>query len=254
MSMLKETISVFIPNHNYGHWAESALDSVLDNYFDGVSVYFIDDGSTDNSANTVYNLMSERYENISNDIPGISGRYKDSLMKITLISKSESSGPAAARNVGISHAFNKTKYFMFLDCDDIYLPNKISKSYDVIKKFEPTVGCVYSDYINWDINDNTEIYMNKEPFSKNRLLETCTIPSNSLVPKYVFEKIGFFDEKMRVAEDYDFWIRMSKYFIAYHIAEPLTKLRVGNYNSTNTVPYDIWLKNWARIREKFANE
>jgi glycosyltransferase involved in cell wall biosynthesis len=254
MSLHKETISVIIPNHNYGRWAETALDSVLDNYFDGVSVYFIDDGSKDNSAQIVYNFISEKYENISNNIPAISGRYKDSQMKINLISKNDASGPSIARNIGIMHAFNNTDYFMFLDCDDIYLKNKIKKSYDVIKKFEPTVGCVYSDYINLHIDDNIEIYMNKEPFSKNRLLEECIIPPHSLVPKYVFEKIGMFDEQMRVAEDYDLWIRMSKYFIGYHIAEPLVKMRVGSYNSSHTVSNEIWIKNWHRIREKLANE
>lgn len=254
MSLSKEIISVIIPNHNYGRWAESALDSVLDNYFDGVSVYFIDDGSSDNSASIVYNFISEKYENVSNNIPGISGRYKDSPMKITLISKNESSGPSIARNIGITHGFNETNYFMFLDCDDIYLPTKIKKSYDIIKKFEPMVGCVYTDYINFSIYNDIETHMNKEPFSKNRLLEECIIPCNCLVPKYVFEKVGLFDEEMRVAEDYDFWIRMSKHFIGYHIAEPLAKIRVGRYNSTHTVPNDVWIKNWNRIREKLANE
>ena len=252
--MHEETITVIIPNHNYGKWAEDAIDSVLNNYMEGVSVCFIDDGSTDDSARKVYDLINEKYDNTLNQIPAISGRYKDTPMKISLIAKNEASGPSTARNIGIKHSINNTKYFMFLDCDDIYFNGKIQKSYEIIKKYEPIVGCVYSDYINFHIDDNINIPMHKEPFSKNRLLEECIIPPHSLVPKYVFEKIGLFDEEMRVAEDYDLWLRMSKYFIGYHIAEPLVKMRVGPYNSTNTVPKEIWIKNWHRIQEKLANE
>lgn len=252
--MHEETITVIIPNHNYGKWAEDAIDSVFANYIENVSVCFIDDGSTDNSAQIVYNLITEKYDNTVNGIPAISGKYKNTPMKINLIAKNEASGPSVARNIGIKHSANNTKYFMFLDCDDIYCNKKIQKSYDVIKKYESIVGCVYSDYINMHIEDNINIFVNKEPFSRTRLLEECIIPPHSLVPKYVFDKIGLFDEEMRVAEDYDLWLRMSKYFIGYHIAEPLVKMRVGSYNSTNTVPKEIWNKNWNRIRKKLLNE
>ena len=254
MSMYEETITVIIPNHNYGKWAEDAIDSIVNNYMDGLSVCFIDDGSTDDSAQKVYNFITEKYDNTINGIPAIGGKYKNTNLKINLIAKNEASGPSTARNIGIKHSIYNTKYFMFLDCDDVYLDNKIKKSYEVIKNYEPIVGCVYSDYFNLHIDTNTKVLMNKEPFSKNRLLEECIIPPHSLVPKYVFEKIGLFDEEMRVAEDYDLWIRMAKHFIGYHIAEPLVTMRVGTYNSSNTVSKKVWLKNWHRIREKLANE
>lgn len=254
MPLHEEKLTVIIPNYNYGKWIESAIDSVFDNYIEGISVCFIDDGSKDGSSSILFNLMNNKKELIKNNIPAINGTYKNTNMLINLIAKNESSGPSTARNIGIKYSFEETKYFMFLDSDDFYLKNKISKSLDIIKKYEPYIGCVYTDYINVSVHDDTECYINKEPFSKKRLLEECIIPCNGLVPKYVFEKIGFFDETMRVAEDYDFWIRMSKYFIGYHIAEPLSKIRVGKYNSTHSVSHQVWAKNWIRIREKHEEE
>lgn len=249
----KPVISVIVPNHNYGKWIIESVESIVNDEYPKKRIFVVDDGSTDDSVNNVLNKIHkpERFE--FNKIPGICGKFNNSNTDIFLISYKECKGPSCARNVGIKAAWDKTDVFSFLDSDDLHVNGKLNLTSEALVKGWGVIGAVYSDYINFDAITNSHHPQFKEAFCSERILNDCIMPSNSLVPKYVFEKIGMFDESMRVAEDWDFWIRMSKHYIGYHIPKFLSLVRVGNYNSTNTVPKDVWLKNWQKIREKIQN-
>jgi glycosyltransferase involved in cell wall biosynthesis len=247
----KPTITVVIPNYNYGHWIEEAIDSVALDDYPKKKIIVVDDGSTDNSARKVFNLLNNTRQVESNSIIGISGIYKN--IELTLIACNENRGPSAARNIGVKFGFEKTDVFSFLDSDDMHIQGKLKHTSDALLNGWGNIGAVYSDYINFDINTFIKYYQYKEPFCTERILEECIMPSNSLVPKYVFDKIGFFDESMRVAEDWDFWIRVSKFYIGYHVPKFLSLIRTGSYNSTNTVSKEVWISNWQKIREKILN-
>jgi hypothetical protein len=45
------------------------------------------------------------------------------------------------------------------------------------------------------------------------ILDKCRVsPSTVLISRYVFEKIGLFNESLRVCEDYDFFLRAAIFF------------------------------------------
>lgn len=247
----KPTITIVIPNYNYGHWIEEAIDSVALDEYPKKKIIVVDDGSTDGSARKIFHLLKEQKQSDVNGIVGINGLYKN--IELTLIACNEKRGPSAARNIGIKFGINSTDVFSFLDSDDMHIQGKLKYTSEALLKGWGNIGAVYSDYINVDIHTNIQYHQYKEPFCTERILQECIMPSNSLVPKYVFEKIGLFDESMRVAEDWDFWIRMSKFYIGYHIPKFLSLIRTGNYNSTNTVSKDVWISNWQKIREKILN-
>ena len=249
----KPKLAVIIPNHNYGNWIDDAISSVCDDQYDNKKIFVIDDGSTDNSAQKIFNNIKVAESCNSNEIPAICGKYKNTNVDIVLISYKESRGPSCARNIGIKAAWNYADVFSFLDSDDMHINGKIKNTLNELLKGWGVIGAVYSDYINIDVETNIKYYQYKKPFCSENILVDCIMPSNSLVPKYVFEKIGFFDETMRVAEDWDFWIRMSKHYIAYHIPKFLSIVRMGKYNSTNTVHPSVWHENWKKIREKINN-
>ena len=73
-------VSVIIPNFNYGHYLDEAIESVLNQTHPAIEVIVVDDGSTDNSIE-------------------IANRY---LTRITFISKANG-GVSSARNVGIAN-------------------------------------------------------------------------------------------------------------------------------------------------------
>lgn len=250
----KPIVSIVIPNYNYGKWIEDAIDSVVDDDYSNKRIIVVDDGSTDGSAKKVYNLLSDAKGSESSGISGITGKYKETNVETTLIACNQSKGPSAARNIGIKFYWENTDVYSFLDSDDMHINGKLKESLSALIVGWGSIGAVYCDYTNFDYENNISFKQHKLAFCSEKILEECIMPSCNLVPKYVFEKIGFFDETMRVAEDWDLWIRMSKHFIAYHIPKNLSIIRTGSYNSTNTVSEEVWSKNWQRILEKIKND
>lgn len=247
-------VAVIVPNHNYGHWIEGCLDSISNDDYDNKTIVVVDDGSTDNSVGLIYELISNPKEFICNGISGVCGTYKKTEFKIKLISCSPSKGPSSARNIGIKVSFEDSDLFSFIDSDDIHISGKLKKTVDVMVKNYEYVGVVYCDYENDFVSSKRVHQQYKEPFCSERILVECTVPSHSLVSKHAIDSCGFFDEEMRVAEDWDLWIRISKKFMFYHMPEKLVVVRTGKYNSANVVSKDIWAKNWIRIREKIDND
>jgi hypothetical protein len=101
---------------------------------------------------------------------------------------------------------------------------------------------------------NTGTYEYREPFDVYRLNQECIIHSGSVITKYALEHVKedgqYYDELMRTCEDYDLWMRICEKFIAVHIAEPLSLVRVQPKNSTDTVSKQIWNFNYNRVFEK----
>ena len=250
----KPLVSIVIPNHNYGKWIEDAIDSVVYDDYSNKRIVVVDDGSTDGSAKKVYDFLLEPKASESSGISGITGKYKNTDVETTLIACNECRGPSAARNIGINFYWENTDAYSFLDSDDMHINGKLKETLSVLINGWGSIGAVYCDYVNFDYVNNISFQQHKEAFCSERILEECIMPPSNLVPKYVFEKIGLFDETMRVAEDWDLWIRMSKHFIAYHIPRTLTIMRTGSYNSSNTVSKEVWSKNWQRILEKIKND
>jgi hypothetical protein len=118
----------------------------------------------------------------------------------------------------------------------------------------PQIGVVYADT---DIlNTETEIKTRefREPFDRNRLLQECIVHSGSLISREALEGVkdenGYYDRNMRTCEDYDLWMRISEKFIVFHIAEPLTLVRIQPQNSSITVDKSVWENNWQRVMAK----
>jgi len=90
-------ISVIMPAYNVEKYVAAAINSVLNQTFRDIELIIINDGSADNTANIIQNLV-------------------DSDNRITFINNDKNSGAAAARNSGIDIATGEWLYFM--DADD----------------------------------------------------------------------------------------------------------------------------------------
>lgn len=113
--MLKNPeISVVIPCYNAGSFLGDAIKSVLAQHYPVLEVIVIDDGSTDESANTA-ELFAP---------------------KVRLI-RQQNSGESVARNRGIDEA--RGDWVAFLDADDWWLPDKLAEQ---IKRITPEVDAI----------------------------------------------------------------------------------------------------------------
>lgn len=235
---MKNRVSVIIPVFNHEAYIHHAIDSVLEQTYKPSTIVVIDDGSSDDSWKIVCDLVNEdpgreqfvRPLDIHND------------KKIILVGiRQDNSGPSKARNAGIQSVFGITEYFAFLDADDFYHPTKIEKSMAIMDSM-PQPGLVYTDYFSVNIKTNERIREFKEPFNIKRMSANNIVSTNSMVSKDALAKVGGFNEKLRVCEDYDLWLRISENFACYHIPEALFDYRITGKGATQTISSDEWAK------------
>ena len=106
--MKKELVSIIIPVYNTEKYLEECLDSVCSQTYKNLEIILINDGSTDNSEE-------------------ICQKFKDMDQRIQIYT-CFNSGPAFARNLGLSKAHGE--YIMFVDSDDWILPELVDTLYD----------------------------------------------------------------------------------------------------------------------------
>lgn len=115
-------ISIITPVYNAAEYIEDTIKCVQAQTYTDYELILVDDASTDNG-------------------PDIIRRYLDDP-RIKLVPAGKNGGAARARNIGLSEA--KGRYIAFLDADDKWLPEKLSKE----KAFmdEKGVGFVFTAY------------------------------------------------------------------------------------------------------------
>lgn len=210
-------ISIIIPLYNKRNAITRTIQSVLAQTFQDFELIVVDDGSTDDSYSVVSKVNDER---------------------IRLIHK-ENGGVSSARNVGIRAA--KYPFVALLDGDDYWDSTFLEEQLTLIEDF-PKAGI-------WGVNyafvkgDRCEpCYQGMgEGFrgyvegyfatSHNDLF--CS--SSVVISKDVFEKVGYFDERIASSEDLDMWYRI---ILHYPVVFYDKVLAYYNQNAENRVAYD----------------
>ena len=137
-------ISIILPVYNAEKYIKRALKSLINQSYKNIEILCIDDGSKDNS----YNIIKE---------------FKDERIKLF---RQENSGPAKARNVGLSNS--KGEYIMFCDADDWYEPNMCELMLETIIKQNVDFvicGCNIVDTYNTSIRSKEEFNYFKLKFN-----------------------------------------------------------------------------------------
>ncbi|NQT94640.1 MAG: glycosyltransferase [Lentisphaerae bacterium] len=202
-------VSVVIPVYNAARYVAQAVDSVLDQTYAPLQVIVVNDGSTDDTA-TVLEPYLDRIE----------------------YCRQENRGASASRNRGIELA--KGKYIAFLDADDLWTPEKISRQVRVLED-NPQFGLVHSDTA---VIDESGAIMKP---SANRLRQvrngnvfeeffssdiSVVLTSAAMVRKECFEKVPGFDGRFPVLQDYGLFLSLSWHFHVWYIDEPLAQYRI----------------------------
>jgi glycosyltransferase involved in cell wall biosynthesis len=201
-------VSVVIPTYNAARFLVDAIDSVLAQTYQPLEVLVVDDGSTDDTARVL-----EPY----------GGRIR--------YIRQTNGGPAKARNRGIREA--KGELIAFLDADDQWLPEKLSKQW-ACHRAHPDAALSHTDLyrVLQPAGERTYRHDGRERFAGNCYLEffrnNGVTPSTVLLTRACLETVGLFDEKIRAAstEDWELWIRIARRYPLAYLNEPLTLYRV----------------------------
>jgi hypothetical protein len=180
-------ISVIIPSLNQGKFLEDALRSALNQSFRDLEVIVIDGGSNDGSLDVL-----KRISDVDQRFRWTSGR---------------DAGPADALNKGLATA--KGEIVAWLNADDLYAPGALDC---VMAEFthHPELVMVYGQGQN--INESGHLlgeYPTLPPSTPlDRFQEGCFISQPTVfMRRSALEELGFLDEKLKTAFDFDLWIR-----------------------------------------------
>lgn len=201
------TVSVIIPNYNYGRFLGEAIQSALDQTIAPHEVIVVDDGSNDNSI-TVAESFGDRIK----------------------VVRQPNAGVGAARNRGVRES--KGDIVAFLDSDDRWFPEKLEKQLQIFID-NPEVGIVTCFMREFDKDGNTiAIYRQEiEGAISERVLHfdaSIVGPGSAVVIKRnVFLATGGFDEErdLHPSEDWELFYRVTKATKIRYVPEPLVHYR-----------------------------
>ena len=198
-------VSVIIPTYNRASLLEKSIQSVLNQTFQDFEIIIVDDCSTDNTEQVV-KIFQEKDNRI---------RY---------IKHEKNRGAAAARNTGIKAA--RGEFVAFQDSDDEWFSDKLLLQMQVFSNAQKDVGVVYTGF--WRITNKKKIYIphswvkQKEGYILRELLIGNFIGTpTAIVRKECLIKMGMFDERLHSLEDWELWLRISKFYKFKCINKPL---------------------------------
>ncbi len=110
---MEELVSVITPAYNSAKYISDAIESVLFQTYSNWEMIIIDDCSNDNTVEIVESFI-------------------EGEPRINLIKLNKNSGAGVARNAGLEMA--KGRYIAFLDADDFWKIEKLSKQIEFIKR------------------------------------------------------------------------------------------------------------------------
>lgn len=181
-------VSVVIPVYNRVASCVRAVQSVAEQTHGDWELIVVDDGST---------VDLSPVEQAVTNAGGV-------------LLRQERAGVAAARNRGVCAASGK--WLAFLDSDDYWLPQKLERQF-AYAAANPQLSLQQTEEI-WIRNGRrvnpAHRHAKPEGEAFNRSLELCCIsPSSVLLKRAALIACGGFDERLRVCEDYDLWLRMT---------------------------------------------
>lgn len=191
-------ISVVIPLYNKEQSIVSTLQSVLAQTYTDYELIVVDDGSTDNSLNVVHSFVNSFTH----------------LSVIKIVHK-DNGGVCSARNRGIRES--RGEYIAFLDADDIWDKDYLMEQRRMISDFpEAALWAInYAEIYNGMITHHIPTglpndfrgYVENYFTNRDRVSDLCC-SSSVVLRRDVFDKVGYFDERIRYAEDTDMWWRI----------------------------------------------
>jgi glycosyltransferase involved in cell wall biosynthesis len=177
----------------------SALRQTLTDY----EIIVVDDASTDGTAEWI----------------------QQTYPQITLIQLKQNSGGAVARNTGITVA--RGALIACLDSDDEWSPTFLEQQ---VKAIDHVSNCslAYANYIAVVEGQDNVSTISREQRHKDPILAMLLWPfidslSLTLIPAHVFERVGLFNEQLRIAYDLELYLRLLKHGKLIHTQQYLVK-------------------------------
>lgn len=224
-------VSIVMPVYNTERYLPEAVASVLAQTYTNWELLVLNDESP-------------------GDARGVIAGFDDPRIRFL---EHKNGGPAFTRNRGMRES--RGEYIAFLDSDDMWTADKLLKQVPVFTR-DPAVGVVYSQ--RETIDENGRVLAGFRPrLYAGKILDRLYVDnfvcmSSAVMRRAVLEKVGYLDERLRMSEDFDYWLRVACFFPFAFVDEPLVRYRVHGAQvskQTETRIKTVW-----EIRERFDRE
>jgi glycosyltransferase involved in cell wall biosynthesis len=221
-------VSVIMNCHNGARYLREALDSVLAQTFAEWEIVFWDDHSTDESAAIFNSYSDERF------------RYFPAPERTVL---------GRARNLAVEQA--RGEWVAFLDCDDLWLPDKLLMQISIIREEGPELGLVYGRNGSLMEDGGLDTKMGKAIQAYERAWAKRPLPEGNIFPdllkgnfvpmvsgvvrRSAYWSVGGIDPVFKQAEDYDLFVKISRTFKARAVQESVCIYRVHGSNQSHAL-------------------
>jgi len=224
---LEPGVTVVIPVKNRRTFVCEAIDSALSQDIAGVEVVVVDDGSTDGTADEVRTKYADR--------------------PVLVVRNERAQGPAGARNCGRAHV--RRQFTAFLDSDDLFLPGHLAACIGLMVRHED-VDVVFGparyecdgieiDYMRPGFErklacgpaaqDAPDAIVFSTAFFEHLIGQGCFFNLSSVAFRTAAVS-DLMNERLRIAEDYEFWMRLSTTHLFACLKAPQIIYRVHGEN------------------------
>ncbi|HEY7654411.1 MAG TPA: glycosyltransferase [Methylomirabilota bacterium] len=193
-------VSVIMPARNADAWLEESLGSILRQTYPRFEVIVVDDGSTDRTGALLAAVSDSR---------------------VTVLSQ-----PPAGLTVSLNRGLARAKGEMVarMDADDVAMPERFARQIAFLEA-HPDIGVVGTGCL--EMGPTGEVVRVVRPPERDPAIRRALIRENPFVHasvmmrRGVLDRVGGYDERFAVAQDYDLWMRLSATTQLANIPEPL---------------------------------
>lgn len=197
-------VTVIIPTYNRAPLLQRAIHSVLGQSFANLELIVVDDGSSDETDAVMAACGDPRVRYVRQD---------------------PRTGVAAARNRGLREA--RGEFIAFLDSDDEWAADKLERQLARFEASDDSLGLVYSGVETIGADGMREAarpvargHVYREMLHHNAIHGGG---SNAMIRRAVVATAGFFNEDLPAIEDYEYWIRVTRFFAVDAVDAPLVR-------------------------------
>ncbi len=182
-----DLISVIMPFYKKKPYFFNTLKSVLNQTYRNIEIIIVYDDNDLEDLNYIKSLISNK-------------------QNISIILNNKNIGVAKSRNKGIKKS--KGKFIAFLDCDDIWMPDKIKLQHEFM--CENNYRITHTNYKIIDDKDNIiGENISKKKLTYKELINSCDIGLSTVMCKREVLNISKF-KNIKTKEDYALWLELSR--------------------------------------------
>lgn len=192
-----ELVSIIMPSYNASKYIKESIGSVLKQTYKNWELIIVDDCSIDDTVELIKGVNDSR---------------------IKLYKNKKNSGAALSRNRALRMA--KGRWIAFLDSDDIWLPDKLEKQLNYMKKND--YAFTYTDY-RIQLNGEWLPYVNTAPnkINKRKMYNYCYF--STITVMYDQTKVGLIQiADLKKNNDYAMWLQVVNKVECYRYPECLS--------------------------------